>query len=259
MLPADSVAFFGCVGKDKYADILSKENEKAGLHTVYRVDEKTPTGRCGVVITGHNRSMCTDLAAANEYKIEHLKEQWNYVENAKVYYVGGFHLTVSVPAVMALGEEAASKNKIFTMNLSAPFIQQFFKDAVDGTAPYWDYVIGNESEALAYAEAHSLDTKDTVEIAKHLANLPKKNSQRKRMAVITQGTDPTIVAVQGEDKPRQFPVHQIEKSKICDTLGAGDAFAGGFLAGVVEGKDLETCVDMGSWLAKLGIQELGPA
>ena len=115
--------------------------------------------------------------------------------------------------------------------LSAPFIQQFFKDAVDGTAPYWDYVIGNESEAAAYAEAHNLGTTDTAEIAKHLANLPKKNSQRKRMAVITQGTDPTIVAVQCEDKPRQFPVHAIDKSKICDTLGAGDAFAGGFLAG----------------------------
>ena len=91
-----------------------------------------------MVITGHHRSMCTDLAAANEYKIEHLKEQWKYVENASVYYVGGFHLTVSVPAVMALAEEAAAKNKIFTMNLSAPFVQQFFKDAVDQTSPYWD-------------------------------------------------------------------------------------------------------------------------
>jgi len=27
----------------------------------------------------------------------------------------------------------------------------------------------------------------------------------------------------------------------------------------VEGKDLTTCVDMGSWLARLSIMELGPS
>jgi adenosine kinase len=31
------------------------------------------------------------------------------------------------------------------------------------------------------------------------------------------------------------------------------------LAGLVEGKSLDTSVDMGQWLAKLSIQELGPS
>ncbi len=38
-----------------------------------------------------------------------------------------------------------------------------------------------------------------------------------------------------------------------------DAFAGGFLAGIVQGKSLETAVDMGQWLASLSIRELGPS
>lgn len=42
------------------------------------------------------------------------------------------------------------------MNLSAPFLPQFFKDQLDSCAPYWDYLIGNESEALAYAKSHDL-------------------------------------------------------------------------------------------------------
>lgn len=37
-----------------------------------------------------------------------------------------------------------------------------------------------------------------------------------------------------------------------------DAFAGGFVAGIVEGKPLEQCIDMGHWLASLSIKELGP-
>lgn len=38
-----------------------------------------------------------------------------------------------------------------------------------------------------------------------------------------------------------------------------DAFAGGFVAGIVQGKSLEECVDMGHWLASLSITELGPS
>ena len=112
MLPPNSVIFIGCVGKDKYADVLLEANKKAGLAVKYRFDEKVGTGRCGVVITGHNRSMCTDLAAANCYKIEHLKENWDVVEKSKAYYVGGYHLTVCVEAVMALAEEANKENKV---------------------------------------------------------------------------------------------------------------------------------------------------
>lgn len=114
MLPPESVLYIGCVGRDKYADILKEACDKAGIHTEYRVDDVQPTGRCGVIITGHNRSLVTHLAAANEYKIDHLKQPhiWSLVEKAQVYYVGGYHLTVCVPAIKALAEEAAAKNKV---------------------------------------------------------------------------------------------------------------------------------------------------
>lgn len=260
ILPPNSVVYLGGVGDDKYAAILHDAVKQAGLRVEYRVDKTEKTGRCGVVITGHNRSMCTDLGAANHYDLEHLKnpEVWKLVEGMEVCFVGGYHFTVCPDAIMALAEECAQKNKIFMLSLSAPFIPQFFKDPLDKTAPYWDYVVGNETEALSYAESHGLETKDIKEIAKHLAELPKKNKKRDRVAIITQGTLPTIVAVSGKEI-KEYPVHEISKSEINDTNGAGDAFAGGFLAGLVEGKPLDVCVDMGQWLAALSIRELGPS
>ena len=157
--PPNSVVYIGCVGADKYADILRSTVADAGLRVEYRVEPDHPTGRCGVIITGHDRSMCTDLAAANHYKIEHLKQPhiWELVQKAKVYYVGGYHLTVCVEAVLALGEQAAKEGKIFVLSLSAPFICQFFKDQLDSTQAYWDYLVGNEAEALAWAESHGLE------------------------------------------------------------------------------------------------------
>jgi adenosine kinase len=150
-------------------------------------------------------------------------------------------------------------SQVFALSLSAPFISQFFKDPLDQTAPYWDYVVGNELESEAYADSHDLNTHDLPTIAKHLANLPKKNSKRKRTAIVTHGTQPTIVAVQGEDDVKTYPVHAINENEITDTTGAGDAFAAGFMAGVVKGEKLERCVDMGQWLAALSLRELGPS
>lgn len=82
-------------------------------------------------------------------------------------------------------------------------------------------MIGNETEARSFAESHGLKTQDVREIARHMAELPKENTQRKRTVVITQGTEPTVVVVQGEDDVREYEVYEIEKEKICDTTGAG--------------------------------------
>ncbi|OAL05138.1 Ribokinase-like protein [Phaeosphaeriaceae sp. SRC1lsM3a] len=260
ILQPNSTVYIGCIGKDKYGETLEKISSDAGVKTEYLYDEKTPTGRCGVVITGHNRSLCTDLAAANNYKVDHLKQDriWKQVENAQVFYVGGFHLTVCVPAIKALAEEAAAKNKTFILNLSAPFISQFFKDPLDEILPYVDILIGNETEAAAFAESHGIETKDVTKIAEAIAKGPKKNTKRSRTVVFTQGTDPTI-AVSADGDVKSVKVHAISEDKINDTNGAGDAFAGGFVAGIVQGKSLETAIDMGQWLAKLSIQELGPS
>jgi len=182
-----------------------------------------PTGRCGVVITGHDRSMCTSLDAANEYKLEHLKrpEIWALVQKARVYFVGGYHLTVCPPAALALAEEAARENKVFVMSLSAPFIPQFFKEPLGKTSGYWDYVIGNEAEARAWAESQGLETRDVRVIARAMAELPKVNGKRERVVVVTQGTEETVVAVQGGKGVREFPVRVVGEGEICDTNGAG--------------------------------------
>lgn len=265
LLPKGAVVYFGSVGEDQYSTELRRANEEAGVFSNYMVHKDIPTGKCAALITGAHRSLVTDLAAANNYKLEHLKaaENWKYVEEAKVFYVGGFHLTVCPAAINALGEHAAETNKIFCMNLSAPFLAQFFKDPMDQSSVYWDYLIGNESEAVAYAESHELGTTDIETIGKYIALLLKKNAKRERVVILTQGVDDTIVvigdAVNQTTASKRYPVHKLDTSSIVDTNGAGDAFAGGFLAALVQGKSLEECVKTGQWLAAESLQLIGAA
>lgn len=264
ILPANSVLYVGCVGSDHYAQLLRDACAQAGLRVEYLTSPaNNPTGRCGVIITGPSRSLCTHLAAANDYQLSHLKSDkvWALVQQARIYYVGGYHLTVCPEAALALAREAATNNKVFVLSLSAPFIPTAFKKQVDDTSPYWDYVIGNETEARCWAEAHEdvHEKQDVKAIARNLAELPKANEKRKRVVVVTQGTEETVVAVQGERDVKSFSIRTVQSGEICDTNGAGDAFAGGFLAGIVQGKSLEESVDMGHWLASLSIKELGPS
>jgi adenosine kinase len=144
LLPPKSTVYVGAVGKDAEAETLRTAAAADGLRTEYYEDDTLPTGRCGVLITDHHRSLVTDLLAANTYKIDHLKkpEIWSLVENAKYFYIGGYFLTVSPESANLIAKHAADTNKIFMMNLSAPFIPQFFKGPLDELAPYWDVVFG---------------------------------------------------------------------------------------------------------------------
>lgn len=259
MLPPKSTVYIGCVGKDDAAKILEKEAAKDGLLTEYLVDETTSTGRCAVLITTSQRSLVTALAAANNYKITHLKQDhvWKRVEQAKYYYIGGYFLTVSPDSAMAVAQHVGTnaQEKQFTMNLSAPFIPKFFGKHVDELMPYVDVLFGNESEADAYADAKGLGTHDISEIALHIAALPKRSS-RPRLVVFTQGTEPTIVAHEG--KAKTYPIIKVDKSKIVDTNGAGDAFCGGFLSQYVQKKPIDQCIAGGLYLASIVVQRSGP-
>lgn len=73
--------------------------------------------------------------------------------------------------------------------------------------------------------------------------------------IITQGSQPVLLAQEG--KVKEIPVEVLDKEKIVDTNGAGDAFVGGFLGQYVQGQPLEVCVRCGVWTATQIIQRSG--
>ena len=53
------------------------------------------------------------------------------------------------------------------------------------------------------------------------------------------------------------PSVKLEDHEVIDTWYAGDAFVGGFLAGYISGKDLESSVNDGHKIAAKVIQKIG--
>lgn len=110
-------------------------------------------------------------------------------------------------------------------------------------------------EADAFAKAFNIKEANLQEVALKIAALPKINSARQRVVVITQGKDPVIL-VEGS-KVTLVPVEKLSREQIVDTNGAGDAFTGGFLSQMVLGKSWETCVKCGIYSATHVIQHSG--
>jgi len=245
----------GCVGKDDVAEKMRACVKKDGVNAVYMECDK-PTGKCAVCVTGVERSLNAHLSAANEYKVDHLKENLAVLEKAKIVYSSGFFTTVSPESLALLAKTCNEGGKTFCFNLSAPFIMQVppFKACLMETLPYVDYLFGNETEALTFAESEQWPEKSIPEIAKKIAALPKQGS-KPRIVVITQGKDPSVVVVNGE--VTEYPVIELPKEKLKDTNGAGDSYVGGFLAGLALGKPIEECHKAAAYAASVIVQTSG--
>lgn len=250
--------FFGSVGDDDYRKTLEDKARSDGVNVRYQVTPSIPTGTCAALITGTKRSLCANLAAANSFKIDHIRQEENerYLQSAEYFYISGFFITVSPETLLHVANYANETDKYFMMNLSAPFVCEFYKDILNEALPLIDFLFGNESEALAFAKnCFNSDETDLRVIAQQIAASPKKNDKKQRIVIITQGYLPILVVYEG--KLLEFPVEKLEADQITDTNGAGDAFVGGFLAQFIQKKPIELCVKCGIWAARKIIQRSG--
>eukprot|EP00931_Biecheleriopsis_adriatica_P031026 TRINITY_DN1822_c0_g1_i1.p1 TRINITY_DN1822_c0_g1~~TRINITY_DN1822_c0_g1_i1.p1 ORF type:complete len:478 (+),score=137.91 TRINITY_DN1822_c0_g1_i1:81-1514(+) len=248
----NATSYMGCIGKDENGEKLREACKKDGVNGVYMVNESTPTGTCACCILDKERSLVTELGAANTYKVTHLKENMAILEKAKVVYSAGFFMTVCPDAM----EIACKQDSIYCLNLSAPFLMEVppFKACLDNLMPNVDFLFGNETEAKTYAKVAGWELEDIPSIAKKLQALPKEGDT-KRTVVITQGSLPTIVCIDGEIK--EYPILRLHPRKLVDTNGAGDAYVGGFLSGLVQGKDMHYCCQAGAYAASVIVQRSG--
>ncbi|WAQ98958.1 ADK2-like protein [Mya arenaria] len=252
-----ATTFFGSVGHDKFGDILKSTAESVGVNVRYQVVEGLSTGRCGAVITGEDRSLVTELGAAEKFDAKFLDEpeNWALVEKAMYFYIGGFFLPVSMDAVLKLLQHAVKTDKTVVMNLHATFLCQYFADKDLNLMQYVDVLFGNGDEAAELCKNMGFSTTDIKEVAIKTSQLPKLNKSRERIVVFTQGRDPTIVAQGGH--VTEYPVVPVPHDQIKDTNGCGDAFVGGFLSQLALGKPVVDCLKCGFYASRVVIQYFG--
>ena len=67
------VTYYGSIGKDEKGETLKKDLSDNGINGNFSEIDTHPTGTCAVVVCDKERTLVANLAAACEYKIEHLR------------------------------------------------------------------------------------------------------------------------------------------------------------------------------------------
>ncbi|KAG8796426.1 adenosine kinase, partial [Serendipita sp. 398] len=54
-----------------------------------------------------------------------------------------------------------------------------------------------------------------------------------------------------------YPIQKLSDEEIVDGNGAGDAFAGGFMGGLVLGKSIDEAVEIGHKMGAMSLRQIG--
>lgn len=175
------------------------------------------------------------------------------LESAKIVYTTGFFILSSFESILTLANFAFEHNKLFAINLSAVWVCEGYSKELLQIIEYADCVFGNEDETHAFGKKIGLDFTNLHEVTTYIAKLPKENHERPRIVTTTQGKSPVLCSIYTHKTEDLFTseteVDVIDKENIMDLNGAGDAFVGGFLAQLVQDKDIAKCIDAGLYLS----------
>lgn len=159
-----------------------------------------------------------------------------------VLYVSSFFLRSGWGLVQAVMLQATKRGWEIAFNLGSTTLDEVTLSAIGLST----IVIGNASEWLALGLLLEISpTENLLQISKALPSLPPARGGR--IVVITRGEDSTLVL----DRAAHSREYSVPTGAIVvDTTGAGDAFAGGFLLGIVLKKSIHECVRAGHFAAK---------
>ena len=229
--------FIGKVGNDELGNFFADDMKEAGIQPqLFR--SATDSGRAIALVTPDSeRTFATFLGAAIELSDADLQDK--LFEGYKYLHLEGY--LIQNHELMKKAFELARKNDLLisldlasfnVVEANLDFLTSFVKE-------YVDILFANEEEAKAFTG------KEPEEALDELANLCQ-------IAVVKVGKDGSFVK-------RGLEKHHVEAiaAQPVDTTGAGDAYAAGFLYGLVQDQDLDRCGYNGAVLAGKVIEGIG--
>ena len=237
------VAYLGKVANDSLGEAFRGDITKAGVHfPTPPLEGGSATARCLILVTPDGqRTMNTYLGACVSFGEEDVDEA--LVADSAVLYLEGY--LFDPPAAQAAFRRAAAAShaagRQVALSLSDAFCvdrhRAAFRALVAGDV---DILFANEAEICSLYEVNSFaEAEDAVRGEVAIAALTRSEDG----SVILHGTERIVVAA--------------EPATVVDTTGAGDAYAGGFLAGFTAGRPLGECGRMGSVAAAAVISQYG--
>ncbi|MDR1951495.1 MAG: adenosine kinase [Bacteroidales bacterium] len=235
-----NASFVGCVGNDKYGEFFKTDMLESGI----KPHLFTGTVGTGTAITlmspDSERTFATYLGSAIELSANHLSaevfEGYDYF-HIEGYLVQNYDL---IRTAIRLAKQAGCRVSLDLASYNVveenlPFLTEMVEN-------YVDILFANEEEAHAFCK------KSAEETLTYFAKFAE-------YAIVKIGKKGSLVQHKNQVEHIGIPTGEI---RVIDTNGAGDAYAAGFLHGIMTNMDLKSCGNLGAKLAGEVVQVVGP-
>jgi sugar/nucleoside kinase (ribokinase family) len=227
------VRFVGRVGDDAAGEALVRELVVAGVDP--QIQRQGRTGAIVILVDASGeRTMFPDRAAAAE--LAEVPDSW--ISGADACHLSAYSLTgPSWPVLCRASKIAHAEGAILTIDAaSVALIDSIgpvaFRDLIRSLQPTYVFANGAEADIGSLRELAGPGT----------------------MVVVKNGMDPTEIHAAGN---RSSTVRPAPVDEVRDTTGAGDAFAAGFLAAVLDNAEPVEAVEAGHSLARRVLTQPG--
>lgn len=244
------VDFIGKVGSDSYGGVFKKEFEPYQVHFSLPVDHDRQTSTCLTLITpDKERSFVFSTGTAGWYlkpadlpALPDHESQIICIEANTTKMPSGHSAAESV-FTAALLKYGFSKRRIFVGLNDREIINAARPQMLDALECPHMTMIGNIGELLALFEAHDM------------ALAFEKAQDSGRQFVITNGADGVYLII--GQALHHVPVPPMKDEDIIDTIGAGDQFAAGYIAAIIEGQSPQEAARAGVKAAQQILRQVG--
>ena len=225
--------FIGLTGDDRLGRLFKRHMADLDIAFDTPAHDSSPTGRCFILVTPDGeRTMQTSPAASHCLTAEALDEE--AIRGCDTLFLEGYLWGPDTPraAMRRAIEIARGEGRRIAFTLSDSIALPGRRDSIvklvrDGGV---DVLFANEYEAKLMSGIDDFDA--AMRFLAGICPLP----------VVTRGAAGAVAMWQGEQVAR--PAARPEA--IVDTTGAGDQFAAGFLAALIDGRDVVQCLDTGA-------------
>jgi len=240
-------AIIGKVGRDLIGHYVRGELKGRRVHMRgVVIDPDVDTSATMVMIAADGERSFIHYPGANAtFNVDDIN--WDLIQNAGLLHVAGHFLMpqfdgAPCAAVLKRAREMGLKTSLDTAGDQSKMTMEVLRPAL----PYVDYFVPSYAEARRCIESYGTGRDTTEEVARIFLD------EGVSVVALKMGEEGSYIRTrEGEWRIPAFPVDAV------DATGAGDAFAAGFLAGVVRGFDLETTGTLASAVGACCVTEVG--
>ena len=227
--------FLGQVGEDQFGELLLRSFKAEGVD-ISHIFHHGPAGLVVAIVHHGERFLYTYGGGAQEFGPEHLPD--DYIRGAKLLHLASINSPRGLEALARAAEIAKEAG-----------IRVIFDPghlAIDGGLQALKPILKN-TYALLPSES------EVGRLFGSLAEVGKLLDCGLEAVVVTRGERGSLLVT--DEEMEEVPAHR--PRRIADPIGAGDAFAAGFITALLEGEGLKEACHFANYVAARSLERPG--